>query len=172
MSRHLVKNFLQTVEKNEHFNILKFKKNNTWNNLNRKELLNNITNCIYVLNDRNIEKGDRIMGMGHAVYKTVDPRSMVLKGLSKKLSEKTGLPWYNITKKVEETTSEIMKNRKERDIFPNVDLYSASVYYMLNIPMDLNTPIFAISRVSGWAAQRSHPVQRLRLQKTSPPLCG
>ena len=99
-----------------------------------------------------IEKGDRIMGMGHAVYKTVDPRSMVLKELSKKLSEKTGLPWYNITKKVEETTSEIMKNRKERDIFPNVDLYSASVYYMLNIPMDLNTPIFAISRVSGWAA--------------------
>ena len=99
-----------------------------------------------------IENGDRIMGMGHAVYKTVDPRSMVLKELSKKLSEKTGLPWYNITKKVEETTSEIMKNRKERDIFPNVDLYSASVYYMLNIPMDLNTPIFAISRVSGWAA--------------------
>ena len=99
-----------------------------------------------------IENGDRIMGMGHAVYKTVDPRSMVLKELSKKLSEKTGLPWYDITKKVEETTSKIMKNRKERDIFPNVDLYSASVYYMLNIPMDLNTPIFAISRVSGWAA--------------------
>ena len=99
-----------------------------------------------------IENGDRIMGMGHAVYKTVDPRSMVLKELSKKLSEKTGLPWYDITKKIEETTSEIMKNRKERDIFPNVDLYSASVYYMLNIPMDLNTPIFAVSRVSGWAA--------------------
>ena len=109
---------------------------------------NNATNWV----KSRIEKGDRIMGMGHAVYKTVDPRSMVLKGLSKKLSEKTGLPWYNITKKVEETTSEIMKKRKERDIFPNVDLYSASVYYMLNIPMDLNTPIFAISRVSGWAA--------------------
>ena len=99
-----------------------------------------------------IENGDRIMGMGHAVYKTVDPRSMVLKELSKKLSKKTGLAWFDITKKVEETTAEIMKNRKERDIFPNVDLYSASVYYMLNIPMDLNTPIFAISRVSGWAA--------------------
>ena len=99
-----------------------------------------------------IENGDRIMGMGHAVYKTVDPRSMVLKELSKKLSKKTGLPWFGITKKVEETTAGIMKNRKEKDIFPNVDLYSASVYYMLNIPMDLNTPIFAISRVSGWAA--------------------
>jgi citrate synthase len=99
-----------------------------------------------------IENGDRIMGMGHAVYKTVDPRSMVLKELSKKLSGKTGLPWFKITKKVEETTAGIMKNRKEKDIFPNVDLYSASVYYMLNIPMDLNTPIFAISRVSGWTA--------------------
>ena len=99
-----------------------------------------------------IENGDRIMGMGHAVYKTVDPRSMVLKELSKKLSGKTGLPWFEITKKVEETTAGIMKNRKEKDIFPNVDLYSASVYYMLDIPMDLNTPIFAISRVSGWTA--------------------
>jgi len=99
-----------------------------------------------------IENGHRIMGMGHAVYKTVDPRSMVLKELSKKLSRKTGLPWFEITKKVEETTAGIMKDRKERDIFPNVDLYSASVYYMLNIPMDLNTPIFAISRVSGWTA--------------------
>ena len=48
-----------------------------------------------------IENGDRIMGMGHAVYKTVDPRSMVLKELSKKLSVKTGLPWFEITKKVE-----------------------------------------------------------------------
>ena len=99
-----------------------------------------------------IESGDRIMGMGHAVYKTVDPRSMVLKELSKKLSEKMELPWFSITKKIEDVTAEIMKNRKEREIFPNVDLYSASVYYMLNIPMDLNTPIFAISRVSGWAA--------------------
>ena len=99
-----------------------------------------------------IQNGDRIMGMGHAVYKTVDPRSMVLKELSKKLSKKTGLPWFDITKKVEETTARIMKNRKERDIFPNVDLYSASVYYMLHIPMDLNTPIFAISRVAGWVA--------------------
>ena len=99
-----------------------------------------------------IENGGRVMGMGHAVYKTVDPRSMVLKELSKKLSEKTNLPWFDITKKIEETTAKIMKNRKEKDIFPNVDLYSASVYHMLDIPMDLNTPIFAISRVSGWAA--------------------
>ena len=97
-------------------------------------------------------RNERIMGMGHAVYKTVDPRSQVLKELSKKLSEKTSQPWYNITSKVEHVTTELMKKIKGVEIFPNVDLYSASVYYMLGIPMDLNTPIFALSRAAGWAA--------------------
>ena len=99
-----------------------------------------------------MEKGERIMGMGHAVYKTVDPRSMVLKELSKKLSKKTSLPWYAITEKIENVTASFMKKHKGKDIYPNVDLYSASLYYMLKIPMDLNTPIFAISRVAGWTA--------------------
>ena len=97
-------------------------------------------------------RNERIMGMGHAVYKTVDPRSLVLEELSKQLSKKTGQPWYNITKKVEQVTAELMKKTKGTEIFPNVDLYSASVYYMLGIPMDLNTPVFAISRAAGWAA--------------------
>ena len=99
-----------------------------------------------------MDKGERIMGMGHAVYRTYDPRARVLKELSKKLAEKINLPWYGITQKVEQVTIDEMKKRKGLDIYPNVDLYSASVYYMLKIPMDLNTPIFAISRVSGWAA--------------------
>ena len=68
------------------------------------------------------------------------------------LSEKTEQPWYEITSKVEHVTAELMKKTKGVEIFPNVDLYSASVYYMLGIPMDLNTPIFAISRAAGWAA--------------------
>jgi citrate synthase len=99
-----------------------------------------------------MEKGERIMGMGHAVYKTYDPRAQVLKELSRKLAEKTGDQWFDITEKVETTTISEMKERKGRDIYPNVDLYSASLYYMLKIPMDLNTPIFAVSRVVGWAA--------------------
>ena len=99
-----------------------------------------------------LEKGERIMGMGHAVYKTVDPRSIVLKELSKTLAKKTEMPWYEITKNVEDSTVKFMKDKKNKDIFPNVDLYSASLYYMLGIPMDLNTPIFAISRVVGWSA--------------------
>ncbi len=96
--------------------------------------------------------GDRIMGMGHAVYRTYDPRAAVLKELSRKLAEKTKEPWFAMTEKVETATISEMKSQKGKDIYPNVDLYSASLYYMLKIPMDLNTPIFAISRVVGWAA--------------------
>jgi len=99
-----------------------------------------------------MKKGERIMGMGHAVYKTYDPRAQVLKELSRKLAIKTGQPWFDITEKVETTTIAEMKAQKGKDIYPNVDLYSASIYYMLKIPMDLNTPIFAISRVAGWTA--------------------
>ena len=99
-----------------------------------------------------IVQGKKIMGMGHAVYKTFDPRAEVLRELSRRLSEKTGEPWFKITKKIEDTTAEEMKKIKGADIFPNVDLYSASTYYMLKIPPDLNTPIFAISRVAGWTS--------------------
>jgi len=99
-----------------------------------------------------MKKGDRIMGMGHAVYRTYDPRAQVLKELSRKLAEKTKEPWFAITEKVENVTITEMKSQKGRDIYPNVDLYSASLYYMLKIPVDLNTPIFAISRVVGWAS--------------------
>ncbi len=99
-----------------------------------------------------MSKGDRIMGMGHAVYNTYDPRAQVLKELSRKLAEKVKEPWFDLTEKVETTTISEMKLQKDRDIYPNVDLYSASIYYMLKIPVDLNTPIFAISRVVGWAA--------------------
>jgi citrate synthase len=99
-----------------------------------------------------MEAKEKIMGMGHAVYKTYDPRAQVLKELSRKLAEKTKDPWFDITEKVETTTIAEMKSQKDMNIYPNVDLYSASLYYMLKIPMDLNTPIFAISRVAGWAA--------------------
>ncbi len=99
-----------------------------------------------------LKKNKKIMGMGHAVYRTHDPRAQVLKELSKKLAEKTNKPWFNITEMIEEITIKEMKKNKGIDIYPNVDLYSASIYYMLNIPMDLNTPIFAISRVAGWTA--------------------
>lgn len=113
--------------------------------------IGNIDNVEQYIKEK-MGRGERIMGMGHAVYKTYDPRAQVLKELSRKMAEVTGEPWFDITEKVEQTTIAEMKNQKGRDIYPNVDLYSASLYYMLKIPMDLNTPIFAISRVVGWAA--------------------
>ena len=97
-------------------------------------------------------QGEKIMGMGHAVYKTYDPRAQVLKELSRKLADKSKEKWFDMTEKIETSTISEMKLQKGKDIYPNVDLYSASIYYMLKIPVDLNTPIFAISRVAGWAA--------------------
>ncbi|MDE0090581.1 MAG: citrate (Si)-synthase [Thaumarchaeota archaeon] len=99
-----------------------------------------------------LSEGQRIMGMGHAVYKTFDPRAQVLKEMSRRLAAKTGQRWFDMTEGVETTTMSEMKTKKGIDIYPNVDLYSASIYYMLGIPVDLNTPIFAISRSVGWAA--------------------
>ena len=99
-----------------------------------------------------LTQGEKIMGMGHAVYKTYDPRAQVLKELSRKLAGKSKEQWFEMTEKIETATISEMKLQKGKDIYPNVDLYSASIYYMLKIPVDLNTPIFAISRVAGWAA--------------------
>ena len=112
------------------------------------ETVNNVEQWI----KSSISKGEKIMGMGHAVYKTYDPRAQVLKELSRKLANRTGEPWFDITQKVEQVTIDEIKKQKGIDIYPNVDLYSASLYYMLKIPMDLNTPVFAISRVAGWAS--------------------
>ena len=99
-----------------------------------------------------LSQGEKVMGMGHAVYKTYDPRAQVLKELSRKLAAKSQEKWFDMTEKIETATISEMKSQKGKDIYPNVDLYSASIYYMLKIPVDLNTPIFAISRVAGWAA--------------------
>lgn len=99
-----------------------------------------------------MDRGNRIMGMGHAVYRTYDPRAQILKEMSRSLAKKTGQPWFDITERIEKATIREMKSRKGVDIYPNVDLYSASIYYMLDIPVDLNTPIFTIARVAGWSS--------------------
>lgn len=94
-----------------------------------------------------LSKKKKIMGFGHAVYKTEDPRATHLRRFSKEMGERKGdSKWYEITAKLEE----IMK--REKGLLPNVDAYSASTYYMMGIPLDLYTPIFAISRISGWTA--------------------
>ena len=99
-----------------------------------------------------LQSGGRIMGMGHAVYRTTDPRADVLARLSARLSREKSNKWFEITKRAEDATQDWMKKNKGQVIYPNVDLYSASLYYSMGIPMDLNTPIFAISRIAGWSA--------------------
>ena len=99
-----------------------------------------------------IDHGNKIMGMGHAVYRTTDPRAEVLYHLSKRLAKEKNSKWFEITEQVEKVTRNYLSEAKHQAIYPNVDLYSASLYYSLQIPMDLNTPIFAISRISGWTS--------------------
>jgi citrate synthase len=99
-----------------------------------------------------LQSGGRIMGMGHAVYRTTDPRADVLARLSARISREKNNKWFEITKRTEDATQDWMKKNKGQVIYPNVDLYSASLYYSMGIPMDLNTPIFAISRIAGWSA--------------------
>lgn len=101
---------------------------------------------------KRIRDGKRVMGMGHAVYRTTDPRSEVLATLSRAISKENNTKWFEMTEKIEEVTKKLMYETKKIHIYPNVDLYSASLYYSLGIPMDLNTPIFAISRIAGWNA--------------------
>jgi citrate synthase len=89
----------------------------------------------------------KIMGFGHRVYKADDPRAAWLQRLSQELAERVGpRRWYEISERVRN----LVQSQKELPV--NVDFYSASVYYTLGIPIDLFTPIFAISRVSGWTA--------------------
>ncbi len=100
-----------------------------------------------------LDAGEKIMGMGHAVYKTMDPRATILFGISGKLAEKTGnTKWFDLSRKIENTVKEEFKKRKGKEIYPNVDFYSPSIYRVMGIDDDLFTPVFAVSRISGWCA--------------------
>ncbi|MGD8568604.1 MAG: 2-methylcitrate synthase [Gammaproteobacteria bacterium] len=98
---------------------------------------------------------EKVMGFGHRVYKTSDPRSVIIKLWSKKLSEQNG---DNVIFPVSEAIEQYMWNEKR--LFPNLDFYSASAYFFMGIPVTLYTPIFVCSRITGWAAhimeQRAH----------------
>jgi citrate synthase len=102
---------------------------------------------------KRLREGGKVMGMGHAVYRTEDPRATILRKICEKLAERTGdRKWVEMTKAIEVATQEEFRKIKGKEIYANVDFYSASVYHMMNIPVDLFTPVFAISRISGWAA--------------------
>ena len=99
----------------------------------------------YVLDK--LEKHERVMGFGHRVYNTYDPRAKILKEISRELGEMKKNPrWYELSRKIEETMI------REKGLYPNVDFYSASVYRYLNLPVYMYSPIFAIARIAGWTA--------------------
>ncbi len=94
-----------------------------------------------------LEEDHKVMGFGHRVYRTEDPRATHLRKMSEELGRQNNEPhWFEISRRIEEFM------RQEKGLNCNVDFYSASVYHMLGIPGDLFTPIFACSRISGWAA--------------------
>jgi citrate synthase len=94
-----------------------------------------------------LAKKIKIPGFGHRVYRTEDPRATHLRRMSKELGERAGnTRWYEMSQRIEQLVT------GEKKLYPNVDFYSASTYYTLGIPIDLFTPIFAVSRVSGWTA--------------------
>jgi citrate synthase len=94
-----------------------------------------------------LKRGQKVMGFGHRVYKTEDPRAAILRRYCRMLGEETGqIRWAEISETLERVVLE------EKGLHCNVDFYSASVYHMLGIPTDLFTPIFAVARTVGWTA--------------------
>jgi citrate synthase len=94
-----------------------------------------------------LARKEKIPGFGHRVYHTEDPRATHLRQMSRDLGRRAGQPvWYDMSQRIEALV------KSEKKLNPNVDFYSASTYYALGIPIDLFTPIFAVSRVSGWTA--------------------
>jgi citrate synthase len=102
---------------------------------------------------KQLDAGERIMGIGHAVYKTMDPRARYLKNMASRLGKMTGQErWHDLSTQIEENALRELEARGKANLKPNVDFYSAPVYHMMGIPRDLMTTIFAISRVAGWCA--------------------
>jgi citrate synthase len=89
----------------------------------------------------------KIMGFGHAVYRTEDPRATHLRRMSERLGAASDQPaFYEMSRRIEEIVG------KEKHLYPNVDFYSASAYHVMGIKTDLFTPVFAVSRIAGWTA--------------------
>src|SRR3954462_3985146 len=108
--------------------------------------------------ERQLAEKKKIMGIGHRVYKTLDPRAPHLRSMAVKLSEKLGEPkWIRMSERI----AHLMKEKK--DLNANVDFYSATVYYSLGIPTDLFTPVFAVARTSGWCAHILEQLEDNRL---------
>jgi citrate synthase len=116
-----------------------------------------------------LARKEKIPGFGHRVYKTEDPRATHLRRMSQELGKRSGsTAWFDMSQRIEALV------KGEKKLNPNVDFYSASTYYTLGIPIDLYTPIFAVSRMSGWTAHileqyANNRLIRPRADYTGPP---
>jgi citrate synthase len=100
-----------------------------------------------------LANNQKIMGMGHAVYKTMDPRARFLKEMAERLGKKLGREhWFRLSSAIETAALQEFEQRGKTTIKPNVDFYSAPVYHLMGITADLMTTIFAMSRIAGWCA--------------------
>jgi citrate synthase len=118
---------------------------------------------------KQLSEKKKIYGMGHAVYTTYDPRAAILKNICKKLgSQKGQTEWYKLCESVENAAVAIFTAAGKDQVKPNIDFYSGSVYHMMGIPNDLFTPLFAVSRISGWCAHILE--ERFGLAKSKPSL--
>lgn len=100
-----------------------------------------------------LAEGKKVPGIGHRVYRALDPRAVSLREMSRQLAEATGdSKWYEISEKVQEAADKALAAKGKTTLKANVDFFSASVYHMLGIPSEQFTPVFAVSRVAGWTA--------------------
>lgn len=103
---------------------------------------------------------EKVMGIGHRVYKDGDPRAAILKKFSEQMTKKIGKPeLYQMSVLIDETMN------KQKGLMPNVDFYSATVYHAMGIPTDIFTPIFAVSRVAGWIAHANEQYEKNRIYR-------
>lgn len=110
-----------------------------------------------ILHGEAFDKQGLIYGMGHAIYSISDPRAVIFKGIVEKLAEEKGREdEFNLYKKVEEISRKLIYDERKiyKGVSANIDFYSGFAYSMLNLPLQLYTPIFAVSRITGWSAHR------------------
>ncbi|MGZ3725752.1 MAG: citrate synthase [Pseudobdellovibrio sp.] len=107
-----------------------------------------------------LDAKEKVMGIGHRVYKDGDPRAAILKKFSESLTKKIGKPeLYEMSVLIDSTMN------KEKGLMPNVDFYSATVYHAMGIPTDIFTPIFAVSRIAGWIAHANEQYEKNRIYR-------
>ncbi len=119
---------------------------------------------VKILDKKAYDKTGLIYGMGHAIYTKSDPRARILKSFAKQLAQEKGLEEeYELYRKVEEISLQLIPEKRKiyKGVCANVDFYSGFIYKMLNIPIELYTPLFAIARIPGWSAHRIEEISNM-----------